>query len=279
MIIISLSCQMGNQMFQYAFAQATAKRLRTFFLPYQSNYYYPFKLGYFRLDWFTRFVFSNDKINKQYKRICRKLIKHVAKQHVSPDDWTTIDTFPNFAYYDAFFQSDSYFSSIQKKLNIHFTIKKRYQKEFEQKYELFFRENKVIVVHIRRTDYKEVEFEGLGGQGVDLPIAYYEKSLDTIKNRDDYRIIFISDDIESVKEDFSHYKNAHFETYQAIVDFQLIQHADISIIANSTFAWWAAYLSKKENSITYAPMYWLGFKVKKEFPIGITTSKFNWIEF
>lgn len=279
MIIVSLHCQMGNQMFQYAFAQATAKRLYTFFLPFQSNYYYPFKLNYFELDWFTRLVYAHPKIRNQYHRVCRKLIKYYAKKLVSIDDSTILDEFSNKSYFDGFFQSDVYFQHIDKKIRQSFSIKKKYQNQFKQKYDSLFKENKVVVVHIRRADYLEVEFDGLGGQGVALPMAYYLKALDGIEDKEKYQILFVSDDIESVKSDFGSVSNFHFESNAAIVDFQLIQHADIAIIANSTFAWWAAYLSKKKNSRIIAPKYWLGYKVKKEYPAGIETSKFEWVSF
>ena len=279
MIIVSLNCQMGNQLFQYAFAKATAKRLRVLFLPFQSDPFYPFKLQYFKLDIFTRFVYSDSKITKLYHRICRKLIKHVFKQHIVDSEWEQLTDTKNHAYYRGFFQSDQYFSGCEESLKKSFRIKREYRNHFELKYGKLFRENKIIVVHLRRTDYAEVEFDGLGGQGVSLPVEYYNKALAGIKNKDEYKILFVSDDIESAKRDFGHEPNYSFEENSAIVDFQLIQHADIAIIANSTFSWWAAYLSEKKKSQIIAPQYWLGFKVQKEYPAGIQTTKFNWIDF
>lgn len=279
MILFSLHCQMGNQMFQYAFGKATAKRLHTMFIPFQSDPYYPFKLQYFKLDVFTRLVYSHPKIMKQYHRVCRKLIKKVYKLHIIEEDCKTVEDISNHAYYYGFFQSDRYFSLYAERIKESFRIKKRYWKQFESKYGKFLEENKIIVVHLRRSDYTEVEFEGLGGQDISIPLEYYHKALAGIKNKEEYQILFISDDIESVKRDFGNEPNYRFEENTAIMDFQLIQHADIAIIANSTFAWWAGYLSEKLNPLIIAPQYWLGFKVKKEFPEGIQTDKFEWLEF
>ena len=277
MIIVSLHCQMGNQMFQYAFGKAIAKRLHTFFIPFQSDPYYPFKLQYFKLDVFTRLVYSHPKITKQYHRICRKLIKHVFKKHITEEECKTVPNTGNHAYYYGFFQSEQYFSAYAESIKKSFIIKKQYKKQFESKYRKLIEDNKVIVVHLRRADYNEVEFDGLGGQGVSIPMEYYHKALAAIKNKSEYQILFISDDIESVKRDFGNEPNYRFEENSAIVDFQLIQHADIAIIANSTFAWWAGYLSEKINPLIIAPKYWLGFKIKKEYPQGIYTPKFNWV--
>jgi hypothetical protein len=265
-------------MFQYAFGKATAKRLHTFFIPFQSDPYYPFKLQYFKLDVFTRLVYSHPKITKQYHRVCRKLIKHVFKQHIIEEECKPVLDIVNHAYYHGFFQSERYFSLYAESIKKSFRLKKQYRKQFESKYGKFLHENKIIVVHLRRADYNEVEFEGLGGQGVSIPLEYYHKALAEIKNKEEYQILFISDDIESVKLDFGNEPNYRFEENTAILDFQLIQHADIAIIANSTFAWWAGYLSEKLNPMIIAPKYWLGFKIKKEYPEGIYTPKFNWID-
>lgn len=279
MFIISLHCQMGNQLFQYAFGKAIAKRLHTTFIPFLSNPYYAFKLQYFKLDLFTTLVYSHPKVTKQYHRVCRKLIKYVFKQHIIEDECKSVSDIRNHAYYYGFFQSDRYFSMYEESIKKSFGIKKQYRKQFESKYGKLLHENKIIVVHLRRADYNLVEFEGLGGQGVSIPLEYYHKALEGIENKEEYQILFISDDIESVKRDFGNEPNYRFEENTAILDFQLIQHADIAIIANSTFAWWAGYLSEKSNSRIIAPEYWLGFKVKKEYPLGIQTTKFNWIDF
>jgi len=279
MIVVSLHCQMGNQLFQYAFAKVTAKRLNTFFLPFINSPYHPFKLQYFELDWFTHVVYGNKYIAHQFKRICRKLIKYVCKDKITCDDWKSEVVTKNNVFYEGFFQSEDYFQGLETQIKKLFSIRKKYINEFDLKYGAFICENKIIVIHVRRKDYDEVEIESLGGPGVSLPLAYYYKAIDEIEKKNEYQILFIGDDVDSIKADFGEKPNYHYEVNSAIVDFQLIQHADIAIIANSTFAWWAAYLSQKTNSRIIAPCYWLGFKVKKEFPAGIQTNKFEWIEF
>jgi hypothetical protein len=93
-----------------------------------------------------------------------------------------------------------------------------------------------------------------------LPVSYYEKSLEKIE---DYKIIFVGDNISFAKEHFSHIPNSTFEQNDAIVDFQIILNADIAIIANSSFAWWAAWLNPNPNKKIIAPKYWVGFKGAK----------------
>lgn len=279
MILISLHCQMGNQMFQYAFARSQAKRLNTVFIPFVSIPYYPYKLHFFETDRITDFIYTNNWRTRQFKRICRKLNKYIFTDKIISDEWNPSIPYKNQGYYEGFFQSDLYFKNYEQIIRKAFRIKKKYRYEFQDKYTDFLRNNKIIVVHVRRTDYHDVEFDGLGGQGVTLPLTYYHKALDLIPNIEKYQVLFISDDMDSIRNDFGDKSNYHYESNSAIVDFQLIQHADIAIIANSTFAWWAAYLSQNNNSRIMAPEYWLGHKTQNTYPAGIRTDRFEWVNF
>ena len=279
MIFVSLKCQMGNQLFQYAFGVAIAKKLHSIWFPFLNSSYYPFKLEYFELDPFTRFLFANQKIAHFYTRVCRNVIRRVPIKQITDLEWQPLSQLQNCCYYDGFFQSEKYFEIYDAIIKKRFRIKKHYQYAFKEKYEHFFSNNKIIVIHIRRTDYTVAEYESLGGPGVALPTSYYFKALQNIQNVQEYAIIFVGDDLTSIQKDFGHIANARFEKNDPIIDFQLIQHADISIIANSTFAWWAAYLTQNENSRIIAPEYWLGYKLKKTYPAGIRTDKFEWLAF
>jgi hypothetical protein len=78
-----------------------------------------------------------------------------------------------------------------------------------------------------------------------------------------------------VRATFSEKPNFIFSSNDEITDFQIIQNADIAIISNSSFGWWAAYLSPKRNTV-YAPKNWMAFRIGAEHPKGVMTEKFIW---
>ena len=155
-------------------------------------------------------------------------------------------------------------------------LKEKYIREYNAKYGELFNNNKIVVVHIRRTDY--MSYGERRKRDISLPLAYFKKRLDAIENLNEYQVIFVSDDTDKVKKVFKAQSNFTFSNNSEIIDFQLIQNADISIISNSTFAWWAAYLNSKKYKKVYAPKDWFGFRIGRDHPKGIMTDKFIWCD-
>lgn len=272
MIVVDLIGRLGNQMFQYAFARNTAKTVKTRFI---FNPIYTNELTvYFKLDIVTRCLFSNFGIKLNRILLRRKKNYKI----ISQNGWQSNVQIENNVHYEGFFQSELFFEQNKQKLRSYFSIKQRWIDKFVRKYGNIYTNNKVLVIHIRRTDYQDFGSEQLGGKNLCLPMTYYSNCLNRLGSVDDYAVICISDDIEFAKEHLTCKNSILFESNEAIIDFQLMLNADALIIANSSFAWWAAYLNNKPNKIVYSPKYWLGFKKDVEYPSEITASEFIPVE-
>ena len=92
------------------------------------------------------------------------------------------------------------------------------------KYQDILSHNKIIVIHIRRTDYLEVAINESEETDISLPLHYYHKVMSLIQDIEHYKIYFIGDDMDSIKSSFGYKNNYYFETNSPIIDFQLIQH-------------------------------------------------------
>lgn len=186
--------------------------------------------------------------------------------------------FRNNIIYDGYFQSEDFFENVVNTVKKNFIIKKKFIHLFEQKYYSTFKENKILAIHCRIGDYVNWGNDRLGGKNLVLPKNYFINAYNQITDIENYKVIIVTDDIENATDFFDFIKIKSIVSENEIIDFQIILNADKIIISNSTFSWWAAYLNKK-NPIVYAPEYFVGFKIKKEFPIGIIPKKFNKINF
>lgn len=286
--------RLGNQMFQYAFIYALSKKLNKPFFIFKYNSLHYFKL-YDELKKNNRknaikFAFTNllqkssiPLTKKSIKNLFGWIINWAVRKNVSKweitlnNDSHLLTAIYDNTFYEGYFQSEDYFIDLKEEIYKLLEINPQYKEDFWGKKKLLFTK-KVIAIHLRRTDYLYCGNESLEGKNISLPINYYRVCLSLIDDIDSYNVIFVSDDIESVKIEFGNKSNYFYENNSEIVDFQILQNADIVIIANSTFSWWAAWLNKKENKIIYAPNYFLGFNINQFYPAGIKVNSWNWID-
>jgi hypothetical protein len=156
-----------------------------------------------------------------------------------------------------YFQSEKYFE--------------KYSKEIRQLFQLpislnnfasnFFKNEQNVVnrarvcVHIRRGDYLKSNILLVQS------IEYYVKSINKMKNlinSVDVSYVFFSDDKKFVDENFKlHDQDILINNLQDYEEFAIMQMCDHFIISNSTFSWWAAWLSQRnENKKVICPFKW-----------------------
>jgi len=110
-----------------------------------------------------------------------------------------------------------------------------------------------------------------------LPESFYLNALKQIPDLQDYVIILVTDDAQNAAHKLPALNNKIIISDTEIMDLQLLMNADKLIVSNSSFAWWGAYLNKK-NAAVFAPEYWLGFKVGRELPNAVIPGLFTKIK-
>ncbi len=115
-----------------------------------------------------------------------------------------------------------------------------------------------IVMHIRRGDYA---FEPSFGV---LAQTYYEDSLEQIRNLGIKQEIWVFTDDPDWANTITSARTFSGEKIRLVNDltlstgeiFDLMRYGSAYVIANSSFSWWAAYLSRTKNAPVIAPKPW-----------------------
>jgi len=130
-----------------------------------------------------------------------------------------------------------------------------------------------IIVHLRLGDYKNESGIGL------LSPSYYEEALRTLELKEKSRNIWIfTDEVGLVDKYVSPPSTFHVSIIGEIglnpaETLELMRYGSAYVIANSTFSWWAAFLSYQSGCTTIMPSPWFR---NMPSPIGIKPQ--DWIE-
>lgn len=277
MVAVRLEGRLGNQLFQYAFIYATAKKLNV-------RFYMDKSVDYLLIDKY--FDIQNDFCHipdnkifsiKGYKNIFSHYLRWGFYYSLRKILLLKRETFSNFEspakqlhkvknglLYEGFFQSEEYFIDYKNDIEKLFDIKKIYRASFQTIFDTLPKARKYITVHVRRGDYIDHKLA--------MPVSYYHQAISSIDQPDNY-YIFVSDDSGFVKKEFAYIPNKYVSVNDEIIDLQFLINADICILSNSSFSWWGAYLNNKATDIL-APYYWLDDAKKIEFPLNIIPD--NW---
>lgn len=228
---------LGNQMFQYAFIKAIAKKYNaTFCIPPKEvfgKFYYQ-KL-FSNID--DCFDIQCDRRIGPYKDITERVFHY---------DQELVDNIKNNCNFVGFFQSEKYFKNIETELrNLDFKFKNNIIEECE---DIVFRYGGSISLHIRRNDYLTNQNHPTQN------IQYYIDALKEFPNN--LPVLIFSDDISWCKNQsiFSDDRFLISETANPYYDLYIMSKCDYHIICNSTFSWWGAWLANSKNVI--APKKW-----------------------
>lgn len=282
MIIAKIIGGLGNQMFQYAAAQAVAiSKGTTLKLDISGFQKYGLHHGFelTRIFNITGQVADAKDINSVLgwqNNYCVRYLMAMPFFHIfgsrrrvvepSFSYWPHIQLVPNSCYMTGYWQSEKYFQKIHSNIKNQFTFKEKASGHNLTLINLMSKVNSVSL-HIRRGDYVS-NLKAASIHGV-CPIEYYLQAIDYIENhvKNPYFFIF-SDDIEwarlNLKIEHPHeFINQNFgaESYN---DMRLMSSCKNNIIANSSFSWWGAWLNNNESKIVVAPSKWFAIDKNTE---------------
>jgi hypothetical protein len=246
MIEAQLIGRLGNQMFQYATCRTIAEKLGYSFYINPSTW-----LGF---DLFHVFFGEKKGANLTHRYEEGELRYDPRIMDIKDGTWL-----------EGYFQSEKYFDN--DKAREWFKICPPNDKKVDKimsQYPI----DEYCYINLRGTDVKEMGVQK-------LHIDYYHKAREIVLSQNpNMKFIVITDD-----EPYGH---EYFPDYPVMnnsvrVDFMLLNRAKYLILANSSFAWWAAWLNLDNFVIT--PHGWLNVNINnwKPMPEDIKVARFIWI--
>ena len=151
-------------------------------------------------------------------------------------NYNKIETYIDNVDLVGYFQSDKYFKQYKQDILDMFKVNKHI--------------NDYGFIHVRRGDYvQKQEYHPLQS------VEYYINGMDELGKSTYY---CFSDDIQWCKDNIKDSRLIYIENTTEIDDLKLMMSCSASIIANSSFSWWGAYLGNHDNVII--PKNWFGYK-------------------
>lgn len=270
MIEINLKGGLGNQMFQYA----TAKNLATKYkqkIVLNTEYFSNIPTGdvprKYQLDIFNidKDIIFKEKINP-IKKLWQKISLKFIKESVQINIASALLKLGISVHLNGYFQSEQYFKEIKDIILEEFTFKTELGTE-AQKIKNMLEQSNGVALNIRRGDYLRPDYIKIYGT---CTMEYYSKALEYIKTKVEKPLVCVfSDDPEWVKKEFK-IDNIIFAGNDILKDYEqmyLMTLCKHNIIANSSFAWWGAWLNKNPNKIVIGPKQWLVGKTADQLEI------------
>jgi len=272
MIIVQIRSGLGNQMFQYAFARNLALRNKTT-LKLDLGFYRSYALRRYELDDLSIAAKELSWAERGMLRVARSqrfpALRALAEyMHGGGSIIALTDRQEGFddaayaqhgnIYLQGFWQSWRYFSEIRPLLLREFDVSLPCDSRNTEMMGRI-RESNSVCIHVRRGDYvKNPETATVFGA---CPVEYYRAAAAQLRERVVNPEFFVfSDDLEWAKEHLGDHGNFVYvglnHGQPPACDLRLMRACRHFIISNSTFGWWAAWLSEGPGKVVLSPQSW-----------------------
>lgn len=168
----------------------------------------------------------------------------------------------NIIFYGSF-ESEKYFDDYKEEIYRMFTPKNPKSNKNEQLYRKIQDTNSVCVT-IRRGDFLSDKFKN------DFYICtpdYFDKAISIMNKKvKEPQYIVFSDDVDWCKKNMNFPETTMYESGEDEIweKIRLMYSCKNFIISNSTFSWWAQYLSRNKEKIIIAPRVWNNFEYSEQ---------------
>lgn len=269
---------LGNQLFQYAAGIYFASRYEGHLSVIQEplvgtvshgRYNRPFLLSQFQLTSPTRMLtkFDNMMLAQSPRRLLAsaplKLLGKIAVRHEAPEQRShfiedlALPAGVRTLYIAGFWQAYKYAEAVAPQLRREFRLREPAAGRNEEMLKQIHATSVSVSLHVRRGDYT------LAAEGnIALPLGYYHRAVDVIRQRFDDPVFFIfSDDISFARQNLPTGMRRVFvegnDDFSSHEDLRLMAACQHHIIANSSFSWWGAWLNPRPEKVVIAPRHWL----------------------
>jgi hypothetical protein len=274
MVIVELSDGLGNQMFQYAAGRRLAHR-RGSVLKLALTELVPRapgiasrSYGLRHLNIQERFATSTDlarvvEIERGASRRWQaKVLRAVAPLHLMAEQHFHFDhsilAAPDNVYLRGYWQSERYFDDVADLIRSEFALRHALSPKSQQ-IAAHIEQTMAVGIHVRRGDYVSSP-QRLRYHGTCEP-EYYTRCMRAVAERVERPHCFVFSDDPGWVRDNLHLDHpvtivAHNGPERDFEDLHLMSRCRHFIIANSTFSWWAAWLSASHGKFIVAPARW-----------------------
>jgi len=173
--------------------------------------------------------------------IFRKLDLYIGHPNEVKSDEATV--------YGGYFQSESYFENYSEAVKSLFSPTKEFIDRIRTEIPVIFN-TEVTVINVRRGDYLHYP----NYHPVVAP-EYIQKALTLVPSK---QYLIASDDVPWCKENLNISNAIYLEGWKVHEQLWIMAMCHHFIISNSSFSWWAAYLSRYSDKIVIAPETWFG---------------------
>jgi hypothetical protein len=294
MIMVSITCGLGNQLFQYSLGRRLSLdrgvplKLELSWYENKKGYRprWPYRLSLYSIVAEPADRNDVDQItgkghNKSsalfYKFLQRCMPyyrRHYIREQFQGFDQNILKV-PNDAYLDGFWQSDKYFLPIAEIIRNDLSLKDP-PDPHNADFAALMSSCNSISLHIRRGDRatipEETAIHGL------CSLEYYQTAINyIIELIENPRLFVFSDDIPWVKEYLMTIIPTTYIDHNGVdknyMDLWLMSQCNHHIIANSSFSWWGAWIRDNPGKIVVTPKRFFNIDMKFVNPVPD-----NWIQ-